>query len=397
MKNEVKKFFLIILILFIASFSYFGGFLVGHKNIEFEKGFVPRLINTQLSQPKEVDFSLFWEVFNKIEEKYPGEINRQNLVYGAIKGMVAALADPYSSFFAPGEFKEFLEDLTGQFEGIGIEISQKQNKFLIVAPLDGSPAQKAGLKAGDEILKIDGVETSLMTFEEVISKIRGKKGTEVTLTILRQGWGTPRDFTIKRGVIKVESVSYQLLEGRIGYLKISQFGDDTIPLLKKYLKTIEKDKPAGIILDLRNNPGGYLDGAVDVASVFLPAGKVVVIEQDKSGERDEKKTTLSPSLQNYKVVVLINKGSASGAEIVAGALKDWERATLVGEITFGKGSVQELEQLPNNAALRLTIAKWLTPKGTEINGAGIAPDVAVAETEVAGQDPQLDKAKQLLQ
>ena len=311
--------------------------------------------------------------------------------------MVAALADPYSSFFAPGEFKEFLEDLTGQFEGIGIEISQKQNKFLIVAPLDGSPAQKAGLKAGDEILKIDGVETSLMTFEEVISKIRGKKGTEVTLTILRQGWGTPRDFTIKRGVIKVESVSYQLLEGRIGYLKISQFGDDTIPLLKKYLKTIEKDKPAGIILDLRNNPGGYLDGAVDVASVFLPAGKVVVIEQDKSGERDEKKTTLSPSLQNYKVVVLINKGSASGAEIVAGALKDWERATLVGEITFGKGSVQELEQLPNNAALRLTIAKWLTPKGTEINGAGIAPDVAVAETEVAGQDPQLDKAKQLLQ
>jgi len=395
MRNEVKKFFLVIFILLIASSFYLFGFLVGHKNLQFEKAFVPKITNTQLSKPKEIDFSLFWDVFNKIEQQYPGTVDRQNLIYGAIKGLVSGIGDPYSVFYAPGELKEFIEDLSGEFEGVGIEIDEKDGKIVVVAPLEGTPAQKAGIKAGDIIVKIDNVSTEGMPIDEAVSRIRGKKGTTVTLTISRNGWISPQDFTIKREMIKVESVIYKL-EDNIGYLQISQFGDDTIPLLKKYAKKITKDNPKGIILDLRNDPGGYLDGSIDCASLFLPKGNTVVIEEDKNGKKDEKKTTLEPTLGNYKVIVLINKGSASAAEIVAGALKDWGKATLVGETTFGKGSVQELEELSQGAALRLTIAKWLTPKGTQISGKGIEPDIVIQDDEKTQQDEQLEKAKEML-
>lgn len=392
-----KKILLIFGLIWLAIIFYFAGYLIGHKNFVFEKNYRPKLINTELKKPQEVDFSIFWQAWDIIGEKYIGTYSVKNLVYGAVKGMVDALGDPYSSFMEPSENRRLLEDLSGQLEGIGAELAIRDNKLMIIAPLDSSPAQKAGLKPQDQILEIDGEDSSVLNLEEAVLKIRGKAGTQIKLLISRKDFLEPREFTIVREKIAIHSVSWEL-KGGVGYIKISQFGEDTADLAQKAARELAAQNPKAIILDLRNNSGGYLDASIDVASLFVPEGSVIVKEEYKDGRKEELKTTSSGILKNYKIIVLVNEGSASASEIVASALQDLRQATLVGQKTFGKGTVQELEDLGDNAYLRITIAKWLTPNDRLINKEGIKPDQEVTlseEDESAGRDPQLDKALEL--
>lgn len=301
-------------LLWIAVIFYFFGYLVGHKNLVFEKNYKPVIANTQLGQPKSVDFSIFWDAWNSVTDKFVGNIDTQKMVFGAIKGMIDSLGDPYSQFLEPGQQKNLLEDLSGQIQGIGAELTIKDGKLVIVTPLSDSPAQKAGLKPQDEILQIDGQDTSEMTLDQAISKIRGQSGTEVTLQINRQGFTQPQDFKIKRETIVIKSVNYEM-KGNIGYIKISQFGDDTSNLAKLAAEDLAKQNPKAIILDLRDDPGGYLDAAVDVASLFMNKG-VVVKEQYRDGRIEELKTTLEGILAQYKVIVLVNEGSASAQKLL---------------------------------------------------------------------------------
>ncbi|KKQ73582.1 MAG: Carboxyl-terminal protease [Berkelbacteria bacterium GW2011_GWB1_38_5] len=389
----LSKIIKILGVLWIAVAFYFVGYLVGHKNIVFEKNYSPKVVNLDLGRPKEVDFSIFWDAWKIVTEKYVGKYDPQKLVYGAIKGMVEALGDPYSGFMEPGNSKQFLEDLSGEIQGIGAELSKKDSQLIIISPLSSSPAEKAGLKAKDQILKIDGQDTADMDLDTAISKIRGKAGTEVTLLIYRDGFTEPKEFKIKRDIIVIKSVKWEQ-KGEIGYIEISQFGEDTSALAIKAVNELKNKNLKAIILDLRNNPGGYLDVSVDVASLFMDGG-VVVKEQYKDGRIEELKTTQKGELSKIKVIVLVNEGTASASEIVAGALRDSRNATIIGKKTFGKGSVQELESLQQNAALRITVAKWLTPSGKTIDQEGIKPDIEVDLTEAdmaAGKDPQLDRA-----
>lgn len=391
--NPYKTFikFLVSVVLICA--IYFAGYLVGHKNIQFEKGYIPKVTNSNLGKPTDVDFSLFWQAWNVVKEKYIGSTDSQKMLYGSISGMVNSLGDPYSLFMDPAESRRFSENMNGSFGGIGAEIESKDGQLVIVAPLEGSPAEKGGLKPQDVILKIDGQNTSGLGFYEAIDKIRGKKGTEVTLTIFRKGWDDTKDFKIKRDTITVKSVKSEMKEG-FSYIKINQFGDDTLDLTKKAMVEAEKNQAIGYIIDLRSNPGGYLQDAVDIASLFLDKGTVVVKEEDKYQNKNELKTTLL-KLTDKKIVVLVNGGSASASEIFAGAIKDNKRGAVIGEKTFGKGSVQTLFDLSDSSKVRVTIAKWLTPNGTSINKEGVTPDIEVkmSEDDVKNnQDPQLDRA-----
>lgn len=388
----------IIIAVVLAVVFYFAGYLIGHKNLVFEANYKPKIANKELMKPRSVDFGIFWQAWDKIEKEYVGTPDYQKMVYGAVKGMVEALGDPYSVFMEPGESKTFMEDLSGEISGIGAQIDKKDTQLLIIAPLADSPAEKVGLKPQDQILFIDDLPTEPMTLEEAISKIRGKAGTKVKLTIMREGFSEPKVFEITREKITVKSVKWEIKNDNVAYIEISQFGDDTVDLMQKAAKEINAKNPKAIILDLRSNPGGYLEGSVDVASLWMDKG-VVVKEKYKDGRVEELETTLEPILGKYKTIVLINGGSASASEIVAGALQDTGKATLVGEKSYGKGSVQDLEDLAKGASLKLTIAEWLTPKDREINTIGITPDVVVELTEDdhnAGRDPQLDKAIDLL-
>lgn len=401
--KKFKKFLITFAVLWVAIIFYLTGYLIGHKNIVFEQNYQPKITNLELKKPESVDFGVFWQAWQAISDKYVGTYSTQKLIYGAIKGMTEALGDPYSSFLDSTENSQLKQDLSGKFEGIGAELSRKDNKIIVIAPLADSPAEKAGLKAQDQILAVDGQDTANLSLDETVSKIRGAKGTEVTLLINRQGFQAPREYKITRNLITVSSVKWEVLaspgvaggKGEIGYIQINQFGDDTSGLVKKAAQELNQKKPKAIVLDLRNNPGGYLDSAVDVASLFVPKGSVVVKEQYKDGHKDELKTTFEPILKDYKLIVLVNEGSASASEIVAGALQDLRKATLVGKKTFGKGSVQEIENLDSSAVLKLTIAKWLTPNDRIIDKEGIKPDIEVEltdEDQAQDRDPQLNRA-----
>jgi len=393
MNNSLKNFFKFLFILALVSSSYFGGFLVGHRNIIFENGYIPKLANTELYKPNEVDFSLFWDAWNIVKNKYVGDTDTQKMTYGAISGMVASLGDQFSMYMTPDEAKNFEEDLKGSFDGIGAELESKSGYLVIVAPLDGSPAEKAGLLAQDIITKVDGKSVPDMNYSEAVANIRGKKGTQVVLSIVRKGEQAPLEIKVTRDTIVVKSVSYEM-KGDICYIKMSQFGDDTLELMKKASDFALQNNAKGIILDLRNNPGGYLESAIDISSLFLDGG-VIVKEKDKNGKIKEFKTTLVPRLKDKKLVVLVNGGSASSSEIMSGAIQDRKRGILIGEKTYGKGSVQNLEELKDKSEVRVTIAKWLTPNGNSIDKAGITPDIEVkltSDDKQNNRDPQLDRA-----
>jgi carboxyl-terminal processing protease len=349
-----------------------------------------------------LDFSLFWKVWDILKEKYvdSSKLDAQKLFYGAIKGMLSATGDPYTSFFDPEENKKFNEDITGSFEGIGAEIGIKGGILTIVAPLEGAPAEKAGLRAGDKIIKIEDKSTSDISIDEAVDMLHGKKGTEVKITIFREGEQDSREISIIRDVINVKSVKFEEKDGNIAYIKISRFGDNTFKEFGAALKEINKQETKGIILDLRNDPGGYLETAVEIGSKMLPKGNVIVIEENGSGKQDKLLARGGDEFSGMKTVVLINEGSASASEILAGALREnRDNVTLVGKKSYGKGSVQEFLNLSGGTAMKVTVAKWLTPKGNQINEKGISPDVEVELTNDDydnNRDPQLDKALEIV-
>ncbi len=352
----------------------------------------------------QVNFNLFWRVWETIQKKYVHQpVDDKTLFHGALAGLVDSLGDPYSVYMPPKDAEAFSNDLKGEFGGIGAEIGIKDDRLVIVAPLPDSPAEKAGLRAKDFIVQIDATSTVSMSVEQAVSLIRGPKGTEVTLTIFREQNGEePLTFKIARDTIVVKSVRSEMKTtpggGLVGYIEIRQFNEDTVPLFDRAVQEVLAKNPRAVVIDMRSNPGGYLDAAIDVAGTWV-GSDVVVVERKMGGEEEAFRASRRARLAGMPTIVLVNGGSASGSEIVAGALQDGQFATLVGEKTFGKGSVQDYEELPDGGALKLTIAEWLTPKLRAINNVGIEPDVTVAYTKEdynADRDPQLEKALELI-
>lgn len=323
---------------------------------------------------------LFWEVWQTVSDIYvdKDKVSDDNLFHGALRGLVAATGDPYSFYMTPKENKEFAVDMSGKFEGIGAEIGLKDNIITVVSPLEGMPAQKAGLKAGDQIVKIDDEPTTGFGVIQAVEKIRGPKGTQVKLSVSRGGASKLLEFNITRDVIVIKSVKTELTKDNIYIIRVSNFNDDTDELFSQAAADIVKTQPKGIILDLRNNPGGYLESAVAISGYWVK-DNTVVLERYGDGTTSTHKSFGEPILAGFKTVVLVNRGSASASEIVAGALQDYDLATIVGEQTYGKGSVQVLKDLSDGGAVKITSAKWFTPKEQSIDQQGIKPDVAIAE------------------
>jgi carboxyl-terminal processing protease len=346
------------------------------------------------------ELKVFTEVIGLLQKEYVEETKSRDLVYGAIKGMLETL-DPHSAFYTPEMYKEMQEETKGRFEGLGIEITLKEGILTVVAPIEGTPASKAGILAGDLIVKIDGEPTKNLTLMDSVKRLRGPKGTKVTITIMREGFTKPKDVPLTRDVIPIRSVRYEVMENQYGYIRLSHFQDKTDSEFGKALKAVETDSKGplkGLILDLRNNPGGLLDQAVKVSDRFVDSGVIVSID----GRREEQKMKFyahaQGTMSRYPLVVLINNGSASGSEIVAGAIQDYGRGLLVGTQTFGKGSVQTIFPLKDGSGLRLTTAKYYTPNGRSIHNKGIAPDIVVEppkpeEEKPATPNKEKEKAK----
>lgn len=402
-KNRAKKYVGIYLaiILFIISFGL--GVLIGRawhvkKQITGENGEVQiaKVLNLNRATSRAgVEFSQFWEVWDKIKAKYVKQpVKDADMFYGAIQGLVMALGDPYSLYLPPQAAEEFAKDLSGELEGIGAEIGVKDGQLVVVAPLPDSPAEKSGLRPGDKILFIDKESTFGLDVITAVGKIRGQAGTKVTLTIARNGLTKSTEVEIVREKINVPSILFSVKPNNIGYLRVMQFNDETTRQLAKYIRQMRAKNVGGVILDLRNNPGGYMDAAVEMASEWIRDG-VVVSEKGVDGLNNNHFTAGRHALAEMPTVVLINKGSASASEIVAGALQDYKKAILLGEKTFGKGSVQDFETFSDGSALKLTVAEWFTPQGRNINKEGVAPDIEIKEDwekEKIGEDIVLEQA-----
>ncbi len=389
--NFIKKlppYFLIIAILIGFGFGFYFGEDFGRKQAKI------------YIQPEEIDFSLFWQTWNVIQERFPDreKLNVQKMIHGAIAGMVESLGDSHTVFFTPEKTERFIRDMEGVFEGVGMQIGIREKQLQVIAPIKETPAYRVGLQARDKILKIDDESTINMSIGEAVSLIRGPKGTEVTLTIYRSGWEEAREIKIIRGVIEIPSLSLELLADNIVHLRLYHFTGRIYVDFRKAANEILESPAEKIILDLRNNPGGYLETAKDIASWFLERGQIVVIEDFSGNEQRIHKSDGPSRLLRYPIVILINQGSASGAEILAGALRDNRNIKLIGERSFGKGSVQQLEKLREGASLKITISNWLTPNEKLITNRGLEPDIIVEITEEKEQDRdhQLDKAIEII-
>ena len=395
--GDWKKFSIIGASLAVVGASFFLGIGVGYINRPAVDKVV-NVLNKETTKPAEIDFSLFWDVWQKVETGYvdKSKIDRSKLVEGAIAGMVRSIGDPYTIFMPPQETKEFQQEIKGSFEGIGAEIGIRGGVLMIIAPLKGSPAESAGLKAGDKVLKIDETVTAELSVEQAVRLIRGERSTKVKLTIFRENDGEPKEIIITRDTIVVPNIQTEVKNG-IFVLRLSHFSESSPTDFRKAVGEFRGSGATKMILDLRNNPGGFLAAAVDIASWFLPAGDVVVTEKWSDGNQEIYRSRGYRELESTPVMVLINQGSASASEILAGALRDQRGIKLVGEKTFGKGSVQELKELRGGASLKITIAKWFTPSDKSINENGLEPDIVVeAATSTEAADPVLEKAFDLL-
>jgi carboxyl-terminal processing protease len=394
LNDKQKK--LLILGGFLLSFGF--GLIVGHQDSQFSKfGFSPKLTGKYSQQT--VEFGQFWKVWDLLEKKYDGKVDYQKMLDGAISGMAGSLGDPYTSYLTAEEAKQLENDLSGTVSGIGAEVGIKNNRITVISPIEGSPAKKAGILPGDIIAFINSESTENMDINTAVGKIRGQKGTKVKLTILRGN--KLKEFTITRDTVSVKSVTHEIKNQNVGYLKISRFDDNTSSLVRDYLLEFKERGVKKLVIDLRDNPGGYLDSAVSVSSQFIKSGVIVSEKREDQTKKNDYRASGDGVFTdpNIKIIVLTNQGSASAAEILAGAIKDHNRGTLVGEKTFGKGSVQQIETLAGGAALRVTIAHWYTPNGKNIGKEGIAPNVEVKLTESDynnDRDPQLNKALDML-
>ncbi len=372
-----------------------SGWLVGSDRIGLNSA---RNIANVVSNEQSGDLATdgLQELYDELRQNYDGEVKDEELLDGLKKGVVAAVGDTYTEYLSPVETEEFNSDLNGSFEGIGAELGKEGSFIVIIAPIKGTPADKAGLQPQDIITEIDGEPATDITVFEAVKRIRGEKGKEVKLTIIREG--EQLEVAIIRDTIDIPSVEWRV-DGGVGIIEIGRFGTDTTDLVTKAAKEFTSQNIKKVVLDMRGNPGGLLDQAVGVANVWVKKGSVI-LEEKQGGETIETFTApRDPILQDVKTIVLINEGSASASEIVAGALKDNGVATLLGTTSYGKGSVQQLIELSNGGTLKVTIARWFTPGGKNIDKEGIEPDTKVERTPddiKANRDPQLDKAKELL-
>jgi carboxyl-terminal processing protease len=348
----------------------------------------------------EADFAVFWEVWGIIKSEFIGTVpDDKAMTYGAIQGVVSMLGDQHTHFDDPVRANLQATELDGKFEGIGATVEMQNGRIVIVTPLKGRPAEKAGLLPGDIVTQIDGKSTEGLSLTEAISRIRGPKGTQVTLTVVRANSPTPIDITITRATIEVEAVTTKKFDNGIVYLSLSEFTAPASDEVDKALRDLLKDNPKGLIFDLRGNPGGYLNTAITIVSEFISDG-VVLSEVDKSGNKRDHRAVTGGRATKIPLAVLINKGSASASELVSGAIKDRKRGILIGETTFGKGSVQVSHTLSDKSRFTVTVRHWLTPNGHDIHEKGIDPDIFVpgpTETDKrSGRDPQVDRAIEYL-
>lgn len=390
--KKAKSIFLVSILVSVI-LAGFIGFGIGDHLYSGENSFV----NQNQGKPADVDFSLFWQAYAKLKQDYVGDIDPQKFLYGAIQGAFGSTGDPYTAFLEPSVNKDFQDELTGSLEGIGVEIGVLNNFPAVIAPLADTPAEKAGLKPRDLIVKVDGQDTGNLSLDEVVSKIRGKEGTQVTLEVVREGTKNTLKFNITRAKLDIKTVILKVQNG-VAIIKLSEFGSNSAADFQKIADEVASQGIGKVVLDMRNNPGGLLDSAVTIAGDFFPQGQTVVVEQGKS-TKDELKTSGPGTLKDTKLAVLVNGGSASAAEILAGAVQDSGRGKVIGEKTFGKGTVQQLESLPGGSSAKITVAKWLTPKGNSIDKNGITPDISVTEPDnalFATNDPLLNKALEIL-
>lgn len=359
-----------------TAYGLLSGIDDGNNNIQ-------RPIPVEAGDYEDVDLDLFWTIWGQLDESFVDveSLDKETMVYGAIKGMVDSLGDPYTVFMTPEESEQFSASLEGTLEGIGAELTVEEHNLVIVSPLRNSPAEKAGLLPGDIIYQIDGEPASEMTLFDAIMSIRGEKGTTVTLTIIRQNLDDSFEVSIVRDSIDIESVSVEKLDSGIAYLSVNQFNDKTNEEFGNAVSEMLLDEPSGIIVDLRFNGGGYLDIAVELLSFLLPSDTVAVLIRERDKEDGIMYTNGNPKILEVPLVVLINEGSASASEIVAGAIQDHKRGVIMGTTSFGKGSVQEVDSFADGSSIRMTIAKWLTPDERDIHGVGITPDIVVEITD----------------
>ncbi len=412
---------IVILVMLGVGISFTGGLVAGYTlphdvSLSLPSFLVPQPTSPAIPTPQGQEqqstattstqdlttlFQPFWQAWDLVHQEYVNQpVDDEKLMQGAISGMLNSLGDPYTGYLDPFEYQQANAPLIGDYDGIGAWVDTTGDYLTITSTMDGSPAEKAGLKTGDEITAVDGQDMKGQDPNIVLRKVLGPAGTSVTLTILREGQTTPFDVTLVRANIKITLVSGKMLDNNIAYVKVLQFGQNTDQDLRNELKTLLAQNPDGLILDLRDDPGGFLDTAINIISQFIPKG-TVMYEEHSDGSRTPYEARAGGLATNIPMVVLVNKGSASASEITAGALQDLGRAPLVGVTTYGKGSVQTWTELSNNeGAVKITIAHWLTPKGTQINGVGLTPDYVVEMTDQDIQnnlDPQLAKAEQVLQ
>lgn len=378
----------------IVSIALMGGYWLGITKGYYQRINQENLLATwrqEITDYKKTDpsFGLYEDVVTLLKEKYYGDIDFMNLLYGSIKGAVNSLGDHYTSFSDPAESRDFFTSLDGIYEGVGIELDYINDKLMVVTPLEGSPAALVGIKPKDEILFIDGQSTFEMTLDEAVQLIHGLKGSKVVLVIQRVGEPNAIEFTITRDIIRVPSVTLISFEDGLGVIELTKFSNDTEKLFRNIANDLIKKDVKGIVLDMRNNPGGFLDVGVNIANEFIKSG-MIVEERFKDGKITPFYADGKGKFTDIPIVVLVNSGSASAAEIVAGALKDNNRATVVGENTYGKGSVQEIEEMPDKSTLKITVAHWYTPSGQSISQGGIHPDILIKEGLRSGgiSDPE---------
>jgi len=391
---------LVVVIIALVAGAFYFGYQQGMKNPQTV--IIRGVANLEEGKIEAVDFGLFWDAWRVIKDKYveSEKIDNQDFVYGAISGLLGSLKDPNSVFFPPSDAKKFNEDISGEFSGIGAEIGIKNDQLVIIAPLKDTPAERAGLRSGDKILKINETNTAGLAVEEAVKLIRGERGTTVILTILRNGWDKPEEISIIRDVIQIPTIDWKMLENNIAYIHLYNFYEKAPFLFYQTAVEIIFKNPNGLILDLRDNPGGYLEAAVNLAGWFLKPGETVVSEEFRSGEKQIFKSHGTGLFKDIPIVILINEGSASASEILAGAIRDNLKVKLIGKKSFGKGTVQELASLKDNSLIKITIAHWRLPAGQLIEKNGLNPDYEVNLTDEdikAGKDPQLDKAIEVLE
>ena len=397
--------FSIIVIVLLVVAAFFFGLSVGSEKEEQVNTVAISLSNGTL-MPAVIDFSPLWKSWNVINEKFvpattTNPVTDEEKLYGTIAGLAGSLGDPYTVFLPPEDAEIFEDDISGNFEGVGMEIGIRDNILTVIAPLKGNPAERAGIKTGDKIVKIDDTPTDGMTIDRAVKLIRGPGGTAINLTIFREGESELLEILVVRDVIQIPTTETELTDNGIFVIRLFNFSAISPNLFREALREFIETNTDKMILDLRGNPGGFLEAAIDMASWYLPAGKVIVTEDFGGNNKPRIHRSKGYNIfnNNLKMTILVNQGSASASEILAGALSQHGKATIVGDKTFGKGSVQELVKITPDTSLKVTVARWLTPNGKSISDGGVTPDVEVELTPEdfeAGIDPQFDKAVEIL-